>query len=58
MLRDNGKSKKNKNNGKYIFCPKCKKKIFIDSEEEQLNIVKISNTKIYECGCGHEFLLD
>lgn len=59
MLKDNGKSKGNKNNkGSYIFCPKCKKKIYVNSQDEKENIIKIGNTRVYECECGHEFLLD
>lgn len=57
-LKDNGFSKPKKKFSSYIICSECKKKIYIDREDEQENITKVGHTRVYECYCGNEIILD
>lgn len=58
MLKDNGRSKPKKNFGKHVICSNCRTKIYYESDEEQENIIKIADKKIYQCGCGEDLILN
>lgn len=51
-------NKPKKKYGKYVICPGCKERIYLDDSSTIENSEQIKNVKIYYCFCGEEVILE